>query len=167
MREFSREPEAWLWTYGFPVLMAVALGIAFRNQGVPEIAVAVVENPQAKATRDAGDASGGQDGGDRDAELAQHQRPGNDDDHDRCGVAKDARQRFDARPLVEVRRLRLHVAPENPDQAVDDRLQDPGDREDQHDAQRGDRGALRLGVELAEVGEQLLHGLADNLEAHA
>ena len=55
MREFSREPEAWLWTYGFPVLMAVALGIAFRNQGVPEIAVAVVENPQAKATRDVDD----------------------------------------------------------------------------------------------------------------
>jgi ABC transporter DrrB family efflux protein len=39
--------------------MTVALGIAFRNQGVPEIAVAVVENPQAAATAEALSASSG------------------------------------------------------------------------------------------------------------
>lgn len=59
MREFAREPEAWLWTYGFPILMTVALGIAFRNQGVPEISVAIVDNPQAAATKDALESAAG------------------------------------------------------------------------------------------------------------
>ena len=113
---------------------------------------------RAEADRHAGDAGGGEDRRDRDAELAQHQRAGDDDDDDARAVAKDARQRFDARLLVEAGRLRSHVAPEDADQSVDHRLQDPGDGEDQHDTQRGDRGVLRLGVELAEVGEQLLHG---------
>jgi len=53
MREFSREPEAWVWTYGFPILMTVALGIAFRNQPVQQIDVDVVEGPQAAATSEA------------------------------------------------------------------------------------------------------------------
>src|SRR5262245_39949809 len=53
MREFSREPEAWIWTYGFPILMTVALGIAFRNQPVQQIEVDVVEGPRAAATSDA------------------------------------------------------------------------------------------------------------------
>ena len=30
-RIFSREPAAIFWTYGFPLLLALALGIAFRN----------------------------------------------------------------------------------------------------------------------------------------
>src|SRR5262245_35455133 len=30
LREFYREPEAIFWVYGFPVLLAVGLGIAFR-----------------------------------------------------------------------------------------------------------------------------------------
>jgi len=51
MREFSREPEAWVWTYGFPILMTVALGIAFRNQPVQQIDVDVVEGPRAEATQ--------------------------------------------------------------------------------------------------------------------
>ena len=29
VREFTREPEAMFWTYGFPLAMAIALGIAF------------------------------------------------------------------------------------------------------------------------------------------
>jgi len=32
-REFYREPEAVFWVFGFPVVLAFALGIAFRNQG--------------------------------------------------------------------------------------------------------------------------------------
>jgi ABC-2 type transport system permease protein len=40
--EFVRDPSAIFWVFGFPVLLAVVLGIAFRNQG-PEIAeVAVI-----------------------------------------------------------------------------------------------------------------------------
>jgi len=50
MREFAREPEAWIWTYGFPIIVTIALGIAFRNQPATQIAVDVVDNPQAAAT---------------------------------------------------------------------------------------------------------------------
>jgi ABC-2 type transport system permease protein len=51
MREFLREPEAWVWTYGFPLLVTVALGIAFRNQPATQVVVDVVEGPQAEATQ--------------------------------------------------------------------------------------------------------------------
>jgi ABC-type multidrug transport system permease subunit len=34
VREFYREPEALFWVYGFPILIVVALGFAFRNQPV-------------------------------------------------------------------------------------------------------------------------------------
>jgi ABC-type multidrug transport system permease subunit len=40
-REFIREPEAVFWVYGFPILMVVALGIAFRNKPVEQIHVDV------------------------------------------------------------------------------------------------------------------------------
>jgi ABC-2 type transport system permease protein len=52
VREFLREPEAIFWVYGFPILMTVALGIAFRNQKVEKIVVDVVESATAAATRD-------------------------------------------------------------------------------------------------------------------
>jgi len=47
LREFYREPEAVFWVYGFPILMVVALGIAFRNKPVTEIPVDVVANSPA------------------------------------------------------------------------------------------------------------------------
>lgn len=47
LREFYREPEAMFWVYGFPMLMVVALGIAFRNKPVDLIPVDVVEGPGA------------------------------------------------------------------------------------------------------------------------
>ncbi len=34
IREFLREPEAVFWTYGFPLMLAVGLGIAFRDRPV-------------------------------------------------------------------------------------------------------------------------------------
>ncbi len=49
LREFYREPEAIFWVYGFPILMVVALGIAFRNKPVERINVDVEEAPQAAA----------------------------------------------------------------------------------------------------------------------
>ncbi len=48
--ELMREPEALFWVYGFPILMTVALGIAFRNQPVEQIAVTIVAGPAAEAT---------------------------------------------------------------------------------------------------------------------
>ena len=41
LREFYREPEALFWVYGFPILISVALGFAFRNKPVERITVAV------------------------------------------------------------------------------------------------------------------------------
>lgn len=41
LREFYREPEAVFWVYGFPILMTVALGIAFRENPEPQYRVDV------------------------------------------------------------------------------------------------------------------------------
>jgi ABC-type multidrug transport system permease subunit len=41
LREFYREPEAIFWVFGFPIVLAFALGIAFRNRGPGELRVAV------------------------------------------------------------------------------------------------------------------------------
>ncbi len=43
IREPLREPEVVFWIFVFPVLLAVGLGIAFRNKPQEQIAVAVVE----------------------------------------------------------------------------------------------------------------------------
>lgn len=42
LREFRRNPEVVFWVFGFPVLLAIGLGIAFRNQPAERIAVAIV-----------------------------------------------------------------------------------------------------------------------------
>jgi ABC-2 type transport system permease protein len=39
LREFFREPEALFWVYGFPVVLAVGLGIAFRDKPPDRIRV--------------------------------------------------------------------------------------------------------------------------------
>ncbi len=41
MREFYREPEAVFWVFGFPVVLAFALGLAFRNTGPGTLQVGV------------------------------------------------------------------------------------------------------------------------------
>lgn len=50
MREFWREPEAIFWVFVFPVLLAFALGIAFRNTAPGKLRVAVEDqNPGSSA----------------------------------------------------------------------------------------------------------------------
>ena len=49
IREFWREPEAVFWTFAFPVLLALGLGIAFRDSGPDPVRVAVVANEQGRA----------------------------------------------------------------------------------------------------------------------
>lgn len=39
LREFYRIPEAVFWVYGFPIIMTIALGIAFRNRPVEQFRV--------------------------------------------------------------------------------------------------------------------------------
>ena len=41
-REFLREPEAVFWTFAFPVILALGLGIAFRNKPADLMTVGVV-----------------------------------------------------------------------------------------------------------------------------
>ncbi|MCU0253468.1 MAG: ABC transporter permease [Acidobacteria bacterium] len=43
LKEFVREPEVIFWVFGFPVLLAVALGIAFRNKPPDQVVVGVIE----------------------------------------------------------------------------------------------------------------------------
>src|SRR5215471_6904685 len=58
MREFLREPEAVFWVFAFPVLMALALGIAFRSQKPQEVVAGVVTGegsaPMVQALQNAG-----------------------------------------------------------------------------------------------------------------
>jgi ABC-type multidrug transport system permease subunit len=42
LREFLREPEAVFWTFGFPLLLAAGLGIAFRNRAPETVRVGIV-----------------------------------------------------------------------------------------------------------------------------
>ncbi len=51
VREFYREPEALFWVYGFPILIVVALGVAFRNKPVENVQVDV-EQASAVPSRD-------------------------------------------------------------------------------------------------------------------
>ncbi len=46
-REFAREPEVIFWVFGFPLLLAIGLGIAFRNQPQEKVYVGVLQSPEA------------------------------------------------------------------------------------------------------------------------
>jgi len=46
-REFLRQPETVFWVFAFPLLLAVALGIAFRNRPPDRVRVAVEAGPGA------------------------------------------------------------------------------------------------------------------------
>jgi ABC-type multidrug transport system permease subunit len=52
-RIFAREPAGIFWTYVFPLLLALALGIAFRNRPPDPIEVAIQALPGAEGLRDA------------------------------------------------------------------------------------------------------------------
>ena len=47
VRTFLREPEALFWTFGFPILMAIGLGIAFGGDGTAPVPIALVEGSAA------------------------------------------------------------------------------------------------------------------------
>jgi ABC-2 type transport system permease protein len=50
---FFREPSAMFWTFGFPVILAIALGVAFRNKPADPVRVAVLQGPDAESIRSA------------------------------------------------------------------------------------------------------------------
>lgn len=59
IREFLREPEAVFWVFGFPVIMTIALGIAFRSRTDEPVIVAVERAAGAEAVRAALEAATG------------------------------------------------------------------------------------------------------------
>jgi ABC-2 type transport system permease protein len=48
MREIQREPEIVFWVFMFPLLLALGLGIAFRNKPADTPSVAIVSGPSAQ-----------------------------------------------------------------------------------------------------------------------
>ena len=58
-REFLREPEAVFWVFGFPVIMTLALGIAFRSRTDDPVRVAVEAGEGAAALRASLQSAGG------------------------------------------------------------------------------------------------------------
>ena len=51
IRGFFREPSAVFWTFAFPVLLTIALGIAFRSRPPEPVRTAVLAGPGAEAVR--------------------------------------------------------------------------------------------------------------------
>ena len=51
VREFLREPAAIFWVYVFPLIMVLALGIAFREKPVGGFAVVVQDGTHAEQVR--------------------------------------------------------------------------------------------------------------------
>jgi ABC-type multidrug transport system permease subunit len=51
IRLFYREPSTLFWTFVFPVLLTVALGLAFRNKPPDPIAIGVLAGPGAEPAR--------------------------------------------------------------------------------------------------------------------
>lgn len=43
LREFLREPGALFWVFGFPLLIALALGLAFRSGAMPAVPIVVTD----------------------------------------------------------------------------------------------------------------------------
>ncbi|HZQ24276.1 MAG TPA: ABC transporter permease [Terriglobales bacterium] len=48
LKEMQREPEVIFWVFGFPILLALGLGVAFRNKPADMTSVAVMAGPGAQ-----------------------------------------------------------------------------------------------------------------------
>jgi ABC-2 type transport system permease protein len=48
MKELKREPEVVFWVFGFPLLLALGLGIAFRNKPADVTFIAIVQGSEAQ-----------------------------------------------------------------------------------------------------------------------
>ena len=45
LTEYLREPEVIFWVFAFPVIMTIALGIAFRDRPTAAVPVGIVAGP--------------------------------------------------------------------------------------------------------------------------
>jgi hypothetical protein len=53
VKEFVRETEALFWVFGFPLLLTLALGFAFREKPPDRIPIGVAAGPKAQERLDA------------------------------------------------------------------------------------------------------------------
>jgi ABC-2 type transport system permease protein len=53
VREAVREPGALFWVFGFPILLSVGLGLAFRGRGPEPVAVGLLDGPGAAVVEQA------------------------------------------------------------------------------------------------------------------
>ena len=51
LRELSREPGTLFWVFGFPILMSLALGLAFRSTGAEPVSVGALPGVSDEVTR--------------------------------------------------------------------------------------------------------------------
>jgi ABC-2 type transport system permease protein len=65
LREFYRQPARLFWVYGFPTLLALGLGLAFRNPSRPTYQADLVDNPAAPALQQTIEAAPSQRGQDK------------------------------------------------------------------------------------------------------
>jgi ABC-type multidrug transport system permease subunit len=59
VRDFLREPEALFWVFAFPIVLAFALGLAFKSRGPSTVLVAVEDGPGAAELHQALDSTTG------------------------------------------------------------------------------------------------------------
>ncbi len=52
LRLFFREPSTVFWAFGFPILLSIALGVAFRNRPPEAVRVVVQDGPSAQEVRE-------------------------------------------------------------------------------------------------------------------
>jgi len=57
VKEFLREPEALFWVFAFPIVLALALGLAFKSRGPDVVRIAVAEGELAAEIQASLDAS--------------------------------------------------------------------------------------------------------------
>lgn len=52
LRLFFREPSTVFWSFGFPIVLSIALGVAFRNRPPEAVRVAIEDGPKAREIHD-------------------------------------------------------------------------------------------------------------------
>src|SRR5579875_2817019 len=55
LREFYRQPARLFWVYGFPTVLALGLGMAFRSPAAPTYQADLIETPASAAVSKAVD----------------------------------------------------------------------------------------------------------------
>jgi ABC-2 type transport system permease protein len=83
LRDFYRQPARVFWVYGFPTLLAIALGFAFQNRPPAPLLVDLVESPGAAQIK---------------AHLEQHN-------------AALAREKQEAKPRLNIPSVEIHEVP--------------------------------------------------------